>query len=683
MFNNKNKLVVVVLLTVFMILSTFRYAKAFGGWYVFGDSLSDNGNIPKLTGYPLPPAPYFGNRFSNGPVWAEDFPVMSNFSFIPSNDFAVGGAFTGPLSAEGLNSQPGIFNNLENTYWSSFASQNLFVNPQLPSFLTEIQNFAASGGRFKPNDLVGVWVGANNFFVTASQAEALQESITSSNPQYALASGISPALLNQMITVYQQTNDPAKAMSVLIGNAVQTAISQESQGIALLSLLGAKQMVVLTLPPINATPSAISQGTQAQALAQAYTQAYNIYLQQALSSIHNQTGLNIITLNGEVLFNELVSNPAAYGIVNTTNEGMVAYLNGDPNYSHYLFWDGVHPTAYVHSIIAQYVSSAVKNFYSLTAPVRLIEANADAFSSLIDNRISSFVLSQDNPNAANISNNSNTGPNFYIAGSYNSGWRDDSDSTIGFNYNISTFALGGDYFVSPNLLLGASIGYGNNYASLNDSAGTLEANVYQLALYGLYKLSNFFVNAQLDYGLADFTKIAHPGVISNISNSSVKGNYLNFNANAGYVFKVNNFSFIPNIGISATNSSVHSYDLSGDSALNMSVSKQDLSRLIGSIGLKAQYEANFGSLKLIPSASIKMVSKLNGNGGEFDSYFNDEPAVALTSQYPDYSRNWGVAKIGLDALMSNRLSANINYSSTFDKKYSGDHSIWAQVGYKF
>jgi len=400
MFKNKTKLIAFLFIFLILVLVNIKSAQAFGNWYVFGDSLSDNGNIPKLTGYPLPPSPYVGNRFSNGPVWAEDFPTISNFSFKPSNDFAVGGAFTGPLSAEGLNGQPGTFNNLENTDWGSFAKYNL---PQLPSFLTEIQEFAASVGRFKPSDLAGVWIGANNFFVMAKQAKALQQSIASNNPSYAINSGISHTLLNQINSVYTQTGDINKAIGVLIGNAVQTAVTQVAKGINEMSMLGAKQIVVLTLPPIQYTPFAIQEGTQFQVLATKYTQLYNIYLQQALSSIHNQTALNIITVNVEMLFNKVVSNPGVYGIVNTTDEA-IQHLN-DPNYSHYLFWDGVHPTAYMHSIIAQYVSNEVKNFYSLTYPARLIEAN------------------------------------------------DDSDSIMEFNYNISTFALDADYWINLNFLL--------------------------------------------------------------------------------------------------------------------------------------------------------------------------------------------------------------------------------------
>ena len=337
----------------FLLVGSVNSSHAFGNWYVFGDSLSDNGNTPKLTGYPMPPSPYVGNRFSNGPVWAEYVPSSLNFGYTSNNDYAVGGAFTGPISAQGLNGQPGAFNNLENTLKSPFYP--LFSTP-LPSFLQEVDNVATSGKRFQSSDLVGVWIGANNFFITAQQAAAF----ASGSQSAAINAGISPTLYAQMGQAYLSGGKNA-AMNLLITDAVQTGVPQVTQGINELSQLGVKQMVVLTLPPIGSTPYAIQNGAEAQALANGYSQLYNSQLQQSLASIHNQTGMNIVTLNGEVLFNELTSNPSAYGIVNTTDEGMLAYLSGNSNYARYLFWDGVHPTTYAHSIIGQYVSSAVKN----------------------------------------------------------------------------------------------------------------------------------------------------------------------------------------------------------------------------------------------------------------------------------------------------------------------------------
>ena len=51
--------------------SAMAAAPSFTGMYVFGDSLSDNGNVLALTGGLYPPAPYFQGQFSNGPVAVE------------------------------------------------------------------------------------------------------------------------------------------------------------------------------------------------------------------------------------------------------------------------------------------------------------------------------------------------------------------------------------------------------------------------------------------------------------------------------------------------------------------------------------------------------------------------------------------------------------------------------------
>ncbi|CAM2855935.1 GDSL family lysophospholipase PlaA [Legionella worsleiensis] len=62
---------------------------------VFGDSLSDNGNLYEYMKHQLPQSPpYFEGRFSNGPVWIERL-VASYFPENPAAhlyDYAIGGA---------------------------------------------------------------------------------------------------------------------------------------------------------------------------------------------------------------------------------------------------------------------------------------------------------------------------------------------------------------------------------------------------------------------------------------------------------------------------------------------------------------------------------------------------------------------------------------------------------------
>ena len=45
---------------------------------VFGDSLSDNGNLFDLTGFPQPPA--WEGRSSNGPVYAEQLATVASYT---------------------------------------------------------------------------------------------------------------------------------------------------------------------------------------------------------------------------------------------------------------------------------------------------------------------------------------------------------------------------------------------------------------------------------------------------------------------------------------------------------------------------------------------------------------------------------------------------------------------------
>ena len=76
-------------------------AAPYSGLYVFGDSLSDNGNLLALTeqvygaGNGVPPAPYFQGRFSNGPVAVEY--LASGLGLAPSqlHNRAIAGATSG------------------------------------------------------------------------------------------------------------------------------------------------------------------------------------------------------------------------------------------------------------------------------------------------------------------------------------------------------------------------------------------------------------------------------------------------------------------------------------------------------------------------------------------------------------------------------------------------------------
>lgn len=111
----------------------------------FGDSYADDGNLFQLIGI-APPLVYPDGRFSNRTNFVD---TMSQILNVPVDNFAIGGAFTGPGN-------------------TGFTNIN---GPGIPGFPTEIGAFLAGGGpaffprvsgSFDANDLVVVSIGGND-----------------------------------------------------------------------------------------------------------------------------------------------------------------------------------------------------------------------------------------------------------------------------------------------------------------------------------------------------------------------------------------------------------------------------------------------------------------------------------------------------------------------------------------
>jgi phospholipase/lecithinase/hemolysin len=110
----------------------------------FGDSLSDTGNIFRLTAGRFPPSPpYFEGRFSNGPVAVETLADRLGLALTPATNFAIGGATTGRANIGDIN---GI---------------------RLGGLLDQIDRFASTVGPEGANSkaLYFVWVGGDDLLL--------------------------------------------------------------------------------------------------------------------------------------------------------------------------------------------------------------------------------------------------------------------------------------------------------------------------------------------------------------------------------------------------------------------------------------------------------------------------------------------------------------------------------------
>ena len=127
------------LLFVLLLVSGITSAVTLKNIVVFGDSLSDNGNLYEYMQHQLPSSPpYFDGRFSNGPVWVERL-ASAYYPESPKQhllDYAFGGA--------SVSEDP-------------HSEVLLTLQHEVDSYLLSHQDKA------DPDSLFIIWMGANNY----------------------------------------------------------------------------------------------------------------------------------------------------------------------------------------------------------------------------------------------------------------------------------------------------------------------------------------------------------------------------------------------------------------------------------------------------------------------------------------------------------------------------------------
>ena len=285
---------------------------------VFGTSLSDPGNAFALgAGQNTPPAydldtflvpgaPYArgGHHFSNGATWIEQYAQSRGLAG------SVRGAF--------VSSDPGA------------------------------TNFAIGGAR------------ARNFGVTnlSVQVGAFLQRVGGMAPSDALyVVEMGPNDIRDAIAAYA-ANDIAGGNAIL-----QEAIGAIETSVGMLYGAGARQFLIWRAPDIGLTPAVLMVGNQAFSdLATSLSFQFNAGLDTAVSGLSGLPGITIDRLDSFTILHAVDTDPGAFGLTNVTSAcvtpNIPPFVCSQPD--DYLFWDGIHPTAAGHAILAQQAASVLK-----------------------------------------------------------------------------------------------------------------------------------------------------------------------------------------------------------------------------------------------------------------------------------------------------------------------------------
>ncbi|PZU94477.1 MAG: hypothetical protein DCE90_14630 [Pseudanabaena sp.] len=301
----------------------------FSKLYIFGDSLSDQGNIFNITkfanslvsGIPLVPnSPYFEGRFSNGPLWTDYLSAGLGLPIQISTKLSV---FSPSLPI----SSP-----------LALVNSDLRVSPFFNgATTTQSVNFAFGGAQ------TGVTSGLTGTFSSLIPG-LLQQVSWFIDDHLSINKTADP---NALYVVFAGGNDYLDSSNALQPNQ---SISNIALSIAVLYSQGARNFLIPNLPDLGITPRALKGGIEVETRLSNLTIAHNILLNEAIAGLENLLPQsNFIPLDFYGLLNNVVANPTQLGITNVTEpsfDAKTGVIVGDPNT--HLFWDEIHPTAIGH-----------------------------------------------------------------------------------------------------------------------------------------------------------------------------------------------------------------------------------------------------------------------------------------------------------------------------------------------
>lgn len=287
--------------------------------YVFGDSLSDNGNINKVTFGAEPGRDYYAGRFSNGPVWSELLGYRLGK--------APGLLYYDPVftsRVEGYNFAHGGAAAVERWYLPDF----LEAPGQASYYARQVRNGRMSG---RAGDVATLWIGGNDYLL------------------------------------YNEGSAPT-----VVGGVMKSLTSLDATGVG--------RIVLMNLPLLGEIPGELTGPDRIKL--NIVSKQHNALLNTAVAAYRTKARAQITQVDVAALFTQVragaggftVTKPGDKGSRTGTCKGDGLLLAACP--ANYFFYDGVHPTASGHRFIAGVVRDRMAAPVAAAARVSLGQVSA-------------------------------------------------------------------------------------------------------------------------------------------------------------------------------------------------------------------------------------------------------------------------------------------------------------------
>ncbi|MEQ7154633.1 autotransporter domain-containing protein [Brevundimonas aurifodinae] len=497
-------------------LATAASAQSYGRLVVLGDSLSDNGNLFLASGGTQPPSPpYFQGRFSNGPVFAEQLGFSA-------------ARFNGPVTGS------------INLAYGGSRTDNAVAFP--PGMRQQLTTYVSRGGTFGANDLVSVLGGANNIFQSIGAFAVLPPQLQG-NP-----TGFVDPVIRAAVT----------DINFIVGDIASR---------------GAGTILVTNLPRLGTTPQ--FSPTPLAALADYAGSQFNGQLATSLLTLApTRPNTNIILFDLAKVSDPIAANPGRFGLTNVTQacfNGVTVCAAPDT----YLFFDGVHPTAAGHRLLA--TLSADYLYYGDRAAEATFQGET------------AFRHREDALDAA-------TGR---LSGQ--AAWEAGTSIVAGAIYDASGFDQRGFASQGKASSYGAQLGLETGtetlrfglmgawrVADVEAGPSEFELQTLSLDLYGGWRSGNVFVNGAVGVASEDFNDISRVSSLAAlVQTGSTRGFSSGAKVQGGMWFDAGGIAVSPRVAVTWASSEIDGYTEQGFAA-SYQYRDREVKGITGEVALRAE-----------------------------------------------------------------------------------------------
>ena len=500
-----------------------------------------------------------------------------------------------------------------------------------PSMASQLTNYLSrNGGHADPGALYTVWGGANDLFTITSPAQA-------------------PTVIGAAVT----------AQVGIVGALTQA---------------GAQYILVPTLPDLGLTPSSRAGGAAGMAQGTALANSYNTALFGGLASAN----LRVIPLDTFHFLQEVVANPAAFGIVNVSGTACQPQITAQsltcnptslvnpsaPNT--YLFADGVHPTSGAHKALADFAVSVIEG----PRQIAILPHSAAMVGRARSQRVEYGAMSVLDGDADGMS-----------------WWADvrGDQQRYGapFHYDgtgpAASFGLG---WRKGNVAYGGFLGYGRQDNDFGQSRGDFKQTDTSIGGFVGWQHNALWINGQVSWTNLDFDvkRQVNLGAATRVHRGSPGGDNLSAGGSAGWNFGHGELKHGPVLSLLWQNISVDDYAEDSTESTSLAYLSQDGDSMIGSAGWQASYAINE---HLVPFARLTYDHEFKDSPEQVFAQAQSMPgAAAYAVPGLPFDKDYGTLSYGVRAEVFG-LDVTSGSSLTVGQKGGDDSTFFVTVSGKF